>query len=66
MLYGALVSQQPSSGRGIDASSGVARPVPGMGMRWYAMARQQQLPFGLSLSKPPHAAGQKGFAKGRL
>jgi len=60
MLYGALVSQQPSSGKSIDAAARSAQPA-----RWFAMARQQTLPFGLSLSKPPHATGQKGLEKGR-
>jgi hypothetical protein len=61
MLYGALVSQQPPQGKALDASvAATVQPA-----RWYAMVRQQKLPFGLSLSKPPHAAGQKSLEKGR-
>lgn len=60
MLYGALVSQQPSSPKPIDAAARSALPV-----RWYAMARQQALPFGLGSAKPLQVAGRKGSAKGR-
>ena len=60
MLYGALVSQQPSSRKSFDAAAQSAQP-----LRWYAMARQQKLPFGLCLSKPPQEAGRKGLEKGR-
>ncbi|MCV0439880.1 MAG: hypothetical protein K5880_14870 [Hydrogenophaga sp.] len=52
MLYGALVSQHPTAGK--PAPAAVAQPAP-----WYAMARQQKLPFGLGLSKPLQGSDPK-------